>query len=71
MYSIIDKSRTYPTNGEQIYLTGRNQAGSLIAYQGGNKHAQMHATSCGGTNSSYRCWNGYRGLSSDSTLNLC
>ncbi|MDX1302896.1 c-type cytochrome [Photobacterium sp.] len=46
MYSAADKSRAYPTNGEQIYFTGRNQAGYLIAYQGGNMHAQMHVTAC-------------------------
>lgn len=47
MYSTVDNSRIYPTNGEQIYFTGRNHAGSLITYQGGNMHAQMHVTSCG------------------------
>lgn len=46
MYSAVDKSHRYPTNGEQIYFTGRNQSGSLIAYQGGNMHAQMHVTAC-------------------------
>lgn len=46
MNSTVDKSRIYSTNGEQIYFTGRNHAGSQIAYQGGNMHAQMHITAC-------------------------
>lgn len=46
MYSTVDKSRTYPTNGEQIYFTGKSQTGSMIAYQEGNMHAQMHFTAC-------------------------
>lgn len=54
MYSAADKSRTYPTNGEQIYFTGRSQAGSLIAYQGGNMHAQMHVTACADCHGGHR-----------------
>ncbi|KLV10168.1 cytochrome C-like protein [Photobacterium ganghwense] len=46
MYTSVDKSRTYPTNGEQIYFTGRNQSGSQIIYRGGHMHAQMHLTAC-------------------------
>lgn len=39
-------ARTFSGNGEQIYYTGRSQAGTAITYQGGTMHAQMHSTSC-------------------------
>lgn len=38
--------RTFSSNGEQIYYTGRSQTGTAISYQGGTMHAQMHSTSC-------------------------
>lgn len=40
------QSRTFTSNGEQIYYTGRSQSGTAITYQGGTMHAQMHSTSC-------------------------
>ncbi|SIS65583.1 c-type cytochrome [Neptunomonas antarctica] len=39
-------SRTFNSNGEQIYYTGRSQSGAAISYQGGTMHTQMHSTSC-------------------------
>ncbi|MEJ2763553.1 c-type cytochrome [Photobacterium sp. MCCC 1A19761] len=46
MYTAVDKNRTYPTNGEQIYFTGRSLSGSPITYQGGHMHARMHLAAC-------------------------
>ena len=41
-----DGTRIFSGNGEKIYYTGRSQSGSVITYQGGTMHAQMHNTSC-------------------------
>lgn len=46
MYSGSDKSSIYPTNGEQIYFTGRNKDGRQLANLGGNMHARMHLVAC-------------------------
>ncbi|ELF6479003.1 c-type cytochrome [Vibrio fluvialis] len=46
MYYVSDKSLIYPTNGEQIYFTGRDKDGRQVIYQGGNMHARMHQVSC-------------------------
>lgn len=40
------RSRTFTSNGEQIYFTGRSQSGTAITSQGGTMHAQMHNTAC-------------------------
>lgn len=54
MYTSVDKNRAYSTNGEQIYFTGRNHSGSLIEYDSGNMHAQMHASACADCHGEYR-----------------
>ncbi|MDI3326192.1 cytochrome c [Pontibacterium granulatum] len=37
---------SFSSNGERIYYTGKSQTGSVITYQSGTMHAQMHRTSC-------------------------
>jgi mono/diheme cytochrome c family protein len=46
MYSSADPARSFTSNGERIYFTGRDKSGRLVANQGGNMHAQMHDSAC-------------------------
>jgi len=43
---VPDQPRSFSSNGERIYYTGKSQTGSVITYQSGTMHAQMHRTSC-------------------------
>lgn len=46
MYSEIDPNRTFSSNGERIYFTGKNGAGELIAFTGGGMRSHMHGNTC-------------------------
>jgi cytochrome c553 len=46
MYSEIDPNRSFSSNGERIYFTGKNGAGEIIPFTGGGMRSQMHSNTC-------------------------